>query len=579
MKAYAITQSGDLGALLVNYRGLPDLPIGEVLLKQRLIDNEQLTRVLEQQRSTGSGRPLGRLLVDEGVVSETELNIALAHKLAIPYVTLDSMHVDSDVLTLIPPDIAVKCRAFPLMLEAGALVVAMADPLDQSAVATLRFHAGRPVEPVMASADEVHRVQERYYSHHEASVALEDLKFDPVAQPYSSDTVHLIEREARKKPIVRLLNAIILQGVLRGASDINLRPEKDKVTVFYRVDGMLQFSRSLNRSIMPALVSRVKITGQMDIAERRLPQDGHARLTHGDKQIDLRLSVVPTVNGESVVIRILNKEQGVRALDELGLADDEISNIKRIIGRPNGLFLVTGPTGAGKTTTLYAILAEVKKRSPHILTVEDPVEYDIEGVEQVQVSNARDYTFARALRHFLRHDPDVIMVGEIRDEETAHIANKAALTGHLVFSTLHTRDAPTVVSRLIDMGVEAYLLSASLSGVLSQRLVRLNCRHCMQPQLPGPRLVAELVLGREEQFFRGSGCKACHYSGYSGRTTVVELLMVTPEMAQLIAEGRPAAEIRTLARHQGMRTLLEGGLAIAREGRTSLEEVESLMYD
>ncbi len=403
------------------------------------------------------------------------------------------------------------------------------------------------------------------------------MDLDPVAELNpKNEAVHVIEQEAQKKPIVRLLNAIILQAVTSGASDINIRPEKDRVNVFYRVDGKMQFVRTLHRSLLPALVSRIKITGQMDISERRLPQGGHARMMRQGRQIDLRISVIPTVNGESVVIRVLDKQAGFRPLNDLGLNRRDLEYTKRLITRPNGIFLVTGPTGSGKSTTLYAILDEVKRRNQHILTVEDPVEYDMEGVEQVQVALAKGYTFAQALKHFLRHDPDVIMVGEIRDEETAQIANKAALTGHLVFSTLHTNDAPATVTRLLDMGIESYLLSTTLLGVMAQRLIRVNCSHCVDDEQVEPHVYKVLKLKEGEKFRRGGGCITCNYSGYQGRVTVSELMVITPEIADLISDGKSAQEIGKLSIAQGMRTLQDNALQLARDGKTSIEEVYAL---
>jgi len=421
---------------------------------------------------------------------------------------------------------------------------------------------------------------QKFYSKLEESEAIEDLQLDPVgSSPDNSDSLYAMEQEAQRKPIVRLVNAILIQGVTKGASDIHIRPEKDRVNVYYRIDGRLHYSRTMSRSLLPALVSRIKITAQMDISERRLPQDGHARLAWGSKSIDLRISVVPTVKGESVVIRILDKDAGMRPLDSLGLQEREYTLIKRLMVRPHGLFLVTGPTGSGKSTTLYAILNEVKKRDVHLLTVEDPVEYDMDGVEQVQISVVKGYTFAQALRQFLRHDPDVIMVGEIRDEETAHIANKAALTGHLVFSTLHTNDAASTVTRLVDMGLESYLLSSTLLGVMAQRLVRVNCPKCLAPEEVEPYIRHSLNLQPDEVFYRGTGCDACNQTGYRGRMTVCELLVVTPEIAQLINEGGTTQQIQQAAMASGMSKLGDNALTLARTGKTSLEEVFAVQLE
>ena len=578
MQIYPVKNEKDLKTLLSVHKRMPDMRLGQVLLEEELISQQQLDVALEAQHKYKTGtHHLGRIMVESGLVTPEQLNVALARKLAIPFVTLEAFKLDPHLITLVPPEIAQHYKVLPLADLDGTMVVAMINPFDQAAIDALRFNSKMNVETVMASNDEISEALNKHYSSYEEMEALEDLKLDPVAELNGQDeATHMIEAEAKKKPIVRLLNSIVLQAVNSKASDINIRPEKDKVNVFFRIDGKMQFIRNLSKNLLPALVSRIKITGQMDIAERRLPQDGHARLMRHGKQIDLRISVVPTVNGESVVIRILDKDAGFKPLEELGFRADELNQIRRLISRPNGIFLITGPTGSGKSTTLYAVLSEVKQRNPHILTVEDPVEYDMEGVEQVQIALAKGYTFAAALRHFLRHDPDVIMVGEIRDEETAHIANKAALTGHLVFSTLHTNDAASTVTRLLDMGIENYLLSTTLIGVMAQRLIRVNCPECSTEEDVEPHLRQTLGLKPSETFKRGAGCYKCHYTGYQGRTTVIELLPITAEISQLIIQGRPSVEIANLAASQGMRTLQQSALALARQGKTSLEEVYSL---
>lgn len=580
MRTYTLKSVKDLRVLLQVHKRMSDMRLGEVLMEERLISDEQLQRALLAQKEFRAGaRHLGQILVESGLVTPEQLNIALAKKLAIPYVRIEGFEVDLRLLNVIPTEIATQYKVLPLAEIDKKLVVAMVNPLDQNIIDVLRFNTKMTIESVMASNDELDAAMVRYYSRQEESEtldSLDDLDMDPVAESLPKEPAHNIEQEAQKKPIVRLLNAILLQAVNSGASDINIRPEKDRVNVYYRVDGRMQFVRTLSRALLPALVSRVKITGQMDIAERRLPQDGKARMMWHGQQIDLRISVVPTVKGESVVIRVLNKEAAVRPLDALGLNARDLENIKRLITRPNGIFLVTGPTGSGKSTSLYALLNEVKKRNPHILTVEDPVEYDMEGVEQVQISLVKGFTFAQALRQFLRHDPDVIMVGEIRDNETAEIANKAALTGHLVFSTLHTNDAPSTVTRLIDMGIEPYLLGTTLLGVMAQRLIRLNCTHCSDDEVVEPFVRRTLGLGDHEKFRRGGGCIECNYSGYKGRSTVVELLVAGNEISDMIVKGRSAQEIEKVAIEQGMRTLVQNALELARSGRTSIEEVYAL---
>ena len=578
MKSFSVNSLHDLKAVLEAHRHIPDLRLGEILIEEDLLSGLQLKEALQTQKRRG-GVHLGQILIELGWVTRDQINVALARKLGIPFVRLNGYDVASHMLSRLPADIALQYNVVPLGEIDGKLVVAMENPLDHAIVNALRFNTNTPVESVMAAGADIGQLLHKYYSKYDESEALEDLKLDPVASIHEGESTQIIEQEAQRKPIVRLLNAILVQGVTRGASDINIRPARDRVNVYYRVDGKLQLARTLHRSLLPALVSRVKITGQMDIAERRLPQDGHARMKWGNRSIDLRISVVPTVNGESVVIRILDKETGLRSLMQLGLPAKEYETILQLISRPHGLFLVTGPTGSGKSTTLYALLNEVKKRNVHILTVEDPVEYDMEGIEQVQISVIKGYTFAEALRHFLRHDPDVIMVGEVRDQETAQIANKAALTGHLVFSTLHTNDAASTVTRLTDMGIEPYLLSSTLLGVMAQRLVRVNCQQCLRPEPIDAVVRRSLGLSDEEVFYRGTGCDVCNKTGYRGRTTVCELLLITPEITALINSGASTQHIHQAALASGMMPLTQSALALARQGRTSLEEVFSVRLE
>ena len=578
IKKYVIKDNDDLIKVLYKQKELPDVYLGEILLEASVINQQQLNDALQKQRQE-LGKHLGRILIDLGLVTAEQVNFALARKFGIPCVKLEDFKISPHILNRIPADLALQYNIMPLGEVDDILIVAMENPLDLSGIGVLRFNTNLKIEPVMASAQDIALTLSKYYSKFDEDEALEDTLFDSVnigAGLQSQDSAYLAEAEAKKKPIVRLVNAIILQGVIRGASDINIRPEQDRVNVYYRVDGKLQYSRTLHRSLLPPLVSRIKIIGQMDISERRLPQDGHARLERGEKCIDLRISVIPTVNGESVVIRILDKDVGLKSFSNLGLRSQEKVQVSNMLSRSHGLFLVTGPTGSGKSTTMYALLEEVKKDNPHILTVEDPVEYDMESVEQVQILPSKGLTFAETLKHFLRHDPDVIMVGEIRDNETAAIANKAALTGHLVLSTLHTNDAPSAVTRLLDMGVEPYLLSSTLLGVMAQRLIRLNCQHCIEEDHVEDLVRKNFHLTDSEVFYRGVGCAACNYTGYHGRILVTEVLVVTPEIVELINTGASTQKIADMAIQQGMVRLIENAIRYAKAGKTSINEVMTL---
>jgi type IV pilus assembly protein PilB len=578
-KQIPINDTEDLARTLRESVAHADTSLGDILLAGGEITPEQLRESLDAQKISEPQKHLGELLVELGFTSQEQVNIALADKLGVPYVSLEDFEVEQFPVSLIPPDIALQYNMLPLAVIGDLLVIAMENPFDWDALEIVRFNVRKNIEPVLSPARDITRALNKFYSDFSEDNLLEEMETSPdfPVMPAGVDaSPHLVVQEANKAPIVRLLDAIISQGILRKASDINIRPEKLRVNVFYRIDGKMQFVRTFHKSLLLPLISRIKIMGHMDIAERRLPQDGHARVFRKNRPVDLRLSVIPTVVGESAVLRILDKEVGLKPIDSIGLMPKELEALRSMITQTTGMLLVVGPTGSGKSTTLYAILNEIRKNNPHVITVEDPVEYHIEGLEQIQTASSRGYTFAEALRHILRHDPDVIMVGEIRDGETVQIANKAALTGHLVLSTLHTNDAPSTITRLTDMGVEPYLLSSTLLGVLSQRLVRLNCSRCVEEVSDDAELRKALEIKKSSVFFRGKGCAACDFTGYHGRHAVCELLVITPEIRQLINEGATAQSIRKLAIKQGMVPIFESALRLAREARISLEEVYSV---
>ncbi len=577
-QSVSIRNVEELAEILHKLKPDPGVHLGEILLEEREVSDPELEAALLQQQSE-PGKHLGKILVEMEVVDQVTINHALAKKFGIPVIKLSDFKVDPDILTLVPPDIALEYNVLPLAEIDGAVILAMENPLDWEARDVIQFHVGHNVDAVIASAHDIGQTLNRYYSDFEEGVKLEDLQLNPVIEAKAPPPANMLEKQGMQKPIVRLLNALLLQAVVRGASDINIRPEKERINVYYRVDGKLQFVRSLHSSLLSPLVSRIKVTAQMNVAEHHMPQDGHARLRKGKREVDLRISVIPTIMGESVVIRILDKEVGLKPLDDIGFNEKELGLLHKMINRSFGMFLVTGPTGCGKSTTLYGVLNEIKKSGPHIITVEDPVEYDMHGVEQIQILPIRGYTFAEALRHILRHDPDVIMIGEIRDLETARIANKAALTGHIVLSTLHTNDAASAITRLIDMGVEPYLLSATLLGTMAQRLVRLNCEHCKIEDEVDPEIRRDLGVGEQEKFYRGEGCLSCDFTGYHGRLAICELLPITNSMKKLITGGRDALELKEAAVKEGMTTLTQNAIKLAREGRTSLEEVYAIRLD
>lgn len=573
----------DVEKLLTGLAPRADRHLGDILVEEGVINQDQLNKALALQKSQvekhglpGGHRPrsmqLGEILTQMGLANQEQITLALASKFNIPFVKLEDFEVPAETLSLIPADLALQYHVLPLAVIQGKLVVAMTNPMDWEALEAIRFTTNRSLELVVASNEDISRILGDSYSSFDENEALESLEFAPI-QDSAVVTEEDVDEMAMQRPIARLLNAILLQALSQQASDINIRPEKDSVSIYLRVDGKLQFIRTLHKSLLAPLVSRIKIISRMNIAERRMPQDGHARLIREGRAIDLRISVIPTVTGESVVIRVLEKSIGLRTLDKLGFRPHETDQLRELTTRPYGMVLVTGPTGSGKSTTLYAVLNEVKKSNPHIITVEDPVEYAMDGVEQIQVSSAPGYTFAEALRHILRHDPDVIMLGEMRDLESVRIAIKASLTGHMVYSTLHTNDAVSAVTRLADMGVEPYLLSSTLLGVLAQRLVRLNCPHCKAVEKVEPYMRKTLKVSEDEVFYRGSGCENCNHTGYHGRVSVGELLNITPAIRHLIHLGKGEEVIREAALREGMIPLVENALSLAREGSTSLEEV------
>ena len=581
-KQIPITDTDDLSRTLRESVAHADSLLGEILLADGEITPEQLQETLGAQKASEPKKHLGELLVEFEFVSQEQVNIALADKLGVPYVSLEDFEIEQFPVSLIPPDIALQYNILPLAIIQDSLVVAMENPFDWEALEVVRFNVKKNIEPVLSPARDITQALNKFYSGFSEDKLLEEMESSPdfPMTPVGVETSpHIVAQEANKAPIVRLLDAIISQGILRKASDINIRPEKMRVNVFYRIDGKMQFVRTFHKSLLQPLISRIKIMGQMDIAERRMPQDGHARVFRKNRPVDLRLSIIPTVVGESAVLRILDKEVGLKPIDSIGLMPKELESLREMITKTTGMLLVVGPTGSGKSTTLYAILNEIRKNNPHVITVEDPVEYHMEGLEQIQTASSRGYTFAEALRHILRHDPDVIMVGEIRDSETVQIANKAALTGHLVLSTLHTSDAPSTITRLTDMGVEPYLLSSTLLGVLSQRLVRLNCSHCVEEASDDDEIRKTLGIKKSGVFFRGKGCAACDFTGYHGRHAVCELLVITPEIRQLINEGATAQSIKKTAIQQGMVPIFESALELAREARISLEEVYSVRLE
>lgn len=547
--------------------------LGDFLVEQGLITEEQLKKALAYQQK--AGKLLGRSLIELGFIGEEELIKALSEQLGVQYVSLKNYRIDPEVVKLVPEELARNYRLIPLFAIEKTLTVAMANPLDVVAIDALSRTTGMKVEPVVCSEQEISDAIDHYYGSDRLREAIKELK---IATPDGKETEQVddqvLRRQAEEGPIIRLVNLILEQAVQDGASDIHVEPMEDRVRVRYRIDGVLQEVHTAHKAIQLALTSRLKILADLNIAERRLPQDGRFRMHLYNRDVDFRVSTLPTAFGEKVVLRILDKKKTIR-LEELGLDERELAILRSLLKRPHGMILVTGPTGSGKTTTLYAALMELDRTSKNIVTLEDPIECQLEGVSQSQVNPKIGLTFAAGLRSILRQDPDIVMVGEIRDLETAQISVQAALTGHLLLSTLHTNDAPSALTRLIDMGVEPYLIASSVQGVVAQRLLRRVCPNCAEPWVPPKELLETLGLPPEgdTQFVRGKGCLGCKMLGYKGRIAIYEILVMDDDLRELVLRRAASTEIRALAIRKGMRTLRDSGLQKAAEGITTLEEV------
>ncbi|SCC90647.1 Type II secretion system protein E [Chlamydiales bacterium SCGC AG-110-P3] len=551
--------------------------LGEILLGTGIVTAEQLATALERQRENGT--QIGDELVAMGVVSPDDINRALAKQFGMDVIDDFSEHpVDPELIEKVPYAFAKKHVVIPISATARRVTVVVTDPLNIDPLDELRMIFERPVDAIFCPADilkgEIHRSYE-----HGGGSASQLIAHMPEhsgdAHGEGEGAIHdLLDQSNEQAPIVKLLNLILSEAIQQGASDIHFEPYEDGMKVRYRIDGVLQDRHAPSVEYQSQLITRVKVMSKLDIAERRLPQDGRIKLRMGTREIDFRVSTVPTTNGERIVLRILDKGNIVLGLDRLGMPPQIDEAFRRLIIQPEGIILVTGPTGSGKTTTLYSGIGEVQSDEINIMTVEDPVEYKLRGIAQIGIRSKIGLTFAAGLRHILRQDPDVIMVGEIRDKETADIAVQSSLTGHLVMSTLHTNDAPSAVTRLVDMGIEPYLISSTLIGVLAQRLVRRICPLCREEYHPS---LAELKdVGVDDPdicLYRGAGCSKCYDTGYSGRQGIYELMVIDEEIQRQIVRSADAIEMRRTALKRGMTTLRDHGAQLAREGVTTVAEV------
>jgi general secretion pathway protein E len=553
-------------------------PLGQLLLDAGLITDEALRKALDRQRSTGE--LIGEALVALGAVGKDDVLRALARQHGLPYLSREELPIPIPVLKSLSPKYMRQYRFCPVTVEGSVLTIATAEPGNPLLPDELKQNLGLQVRMAVASEEAILDAVERTYAAGGGSALqriVEGMGEDEGVHGTEDEDVTHLRDMAFEAPVVRLVNLLIENAVAADASDIHIEPYEDSLRVRYRIDGLLFDQESPPRRLQAAVASRIKIMAEMNIAERRLPQDGRIRVTLGSRRVDIRVSTIPTVHGESIVMRLLDRSSIFLPLPSLGFAQETLRIFEKLIARPHGIILVTGPTGSGKTTTLYAALDKINSPDKKIITIEDPVEYQLKGVNQIPVKPKIGMTFANGLRHIVRQDPDIIMVGEIRDLETAEIAIQAALTGHLVFSTLHTNDAPGAITRLQDMGVEPYLVSSVLDGVLAQRLVRRICQSCRVTHAPDSADLRGLgiaeALSGTARLWKGTGCEECRNTGYRGRVGIYELFPIAEEVRGLILRKAPSGEIRRRAQELGMVTLREDGWAKAKAGITTVEEI------
>lgn len=556
--------------------------LGELLLKNNLITSQQLEKALDDQKSSG-GR-LGDSLVKLGLVQEGELVGFLSKQYGMPSINLSEIKISPDVIKIIPNDVAIKYQVIPVSLRNSTLIVAMVDPSNIFAIDDIKFLTGHRIEPMIASESSMALSLDTYYGTTKGltnilqGIEAEELQ---IAGEEESLDIGNLQQASEDAPVIKLVNAVFTDAVKKRASDIHVEPYEKFLRIRFRIDGILYEIMRPPIKMKNAVVSRLKIMARLDIAERRLPQDGRIKLKMAKgEEMDVRVSILPTLFGEKVVLRLLDKSNLQLDMTKLGFEEGQLNDFKEAIYKPYGMVLVTGPTGSGKTTTLYSALSELNKITENISTAEDPVEFNLPGINQVQIHEEIGLTFANALRSFLRQDPDIILVGEIRDFETAEIGIKAALTGHLVLSTLHTNDAPSTINRLLNMGIEPFLVSSATNLIVAQRLVRKTCAECKAPVTISPESFAKLGIPPEEYeqyknitFYKGTGCDVCNNTGYKGRIALYEVAAVTDPIKELILQGASALEIKREAIRQGMKTLRRSGITKLLEGVTSLEEI------
>jgi type IV pilus assembly protein PilB len=557
--------------------------MGRILTKLKKVTRDQVHEALQLQKTRKER--IGTLLRDLGYITDADIMAAVAGQAGMEMVEIDESTISDEAVGALPAETANTYQIVPLEYDPASrtITIAMKSPDNFRAVDDLRLLMGFKVKAVVAAPEQIDKALQKLYAGSDTSMATimaelgESDELAALAGRGESIDLEELAQAAEDNKVVRLVNLVLLQAIKDKASDIHFEPFEDEFKMRYRIDGVLYEMIPPPRHLALPIVSRVKVMADLDIAERRLPQDGRIELTVNNNPVDLRVSVLPTIFGESVVLRVLDRSNIQLSLDRIGLRADELDNLRTLIRKPNGILVVTGPTGCGKTTTLYAALSELNEPTTKILTAEDPVEYDIDGLIQSQINTDQGLTFSRLLRSFLRQDPDVILVGEIRDLETAQIAVQASLTGHLVFSTLHTNDAPSAILRLLDLGVEGFLLTATIEAIIAQRLVRRICLKCKEEFTPTDEQLMEMQLKRSDvqdrTFYRGRGCPACNHTGYRGRMAIFEIMPLDDHMRELVMSQASTNALRAASRQSGMRSLRETGLLAIYEGQTTIDEV------
>lgn len=554
--------------------------LGEIMVDKGVLTKAQLSQAETEAKKLKL--PLRKTLISLGMVKESDLISFFEQQMRIPYVNLNSYIIDAKILSLIPETFAKTHHVIPLFKAGDIITVAMTDPLDVVVLDELRAMTKCIIEPVLTTETDIKKAFSQYFAAGASidevikKIDNEEVEEQKIRDEEDELSPEKMRQAAEQAPVIKLVNLIISEAVKEGASDIHINPEDKMVRVRYRQDGILREASCLPKTLQAAVLSRIKIMSDMNIAVKRSPQDGRFRLKIEGNQIDMRVSSFPAIHGENIVMRILDPASIMIGLEDIGFYPENLQQIKSLIEKPHGIILVTGPTGSGKTTTLYSALSSINSVDKNIITLEDPVEYQLEMIRQAQINPKAGLTFASGLRSILRQDPDVVMVGEIRDKETAEIAIQAAMTGHLVFSTLHTNDAPGALTRLVDMGIEPFLISSSVIGILAQRLVRKICPSCKESYQPTEKIVRELGiqdLSGKKMFYRGKGCKNCKNRGYKGRLGIFELLITSERIREMVLEKASADVIRKAAQESGMKTLRQDGLLKVFDGTTSIEEV------